>query len=366
MPQGTGPFSIRQPPTTGEHSLPHADIAEPLGLLHGLDAASAIAAGVAAPLAGGPLAFTLIRCQDRVLSLADAPQSLVHRLASPLPDWAGLGAGPLVMGILNITPDSFSDGGEHFDPARATAAGERMLAEGADILDIGGESTRPGSGAMSETVEQARVLPVITALARLGAVVSIDTRNAGTMARALDAGARIVNDVTGLRHDPAAAPLAAARGCPVVLMHMRGTPATMMSLAVYQDVAAEVRAELSERLEAAVAAGVRREAIMIDPGFGFAKDAGHNLELLQRLPLLLGLGCPILAGLSRKATVGMLSGARDPKRRGPGSLAAALFALQRGARMVRVHDVAETVQAVRVWRALSLASPTSQPALKPD
>lgn len=341
----------------GENPLPYGDIAEPLGLLGGRDAATAITAGIAAPLAGGSLAFTLIRFQGRLIALADVPRPVVDRLTAPLPDWAGLGPGPLVMGILNTTPDSFSDGGEHFDPASAIAAGERMLADGADILDVGGESTRPGSVPMSTTVEQARVLPVVTALARLGAIVSIDTRNADTMARALDAGARIVNDVTGFRHDPAAAPLAAARGCPVILMHMRGTPATMMSLAVYQDVAAEVRAELSERVEAAVAAGVRRQAIMVDPGFGFAKDAGHNLELLERLPLLLGLGCPILAGLSRKATVGMLSGVRDPKRRGPGSLAAALFALQRGARVVRVHDVAETVQAVRVWQGLSLAPP---------
>ncbi len=326
---------------------------EPLGLLRGPDALAALAAGRAAPLAGGPAAFTLVRLNGRVLPIAEAPPESVERLSLPLPDWAGLGRGPLVMGVLNVTPDSFSDGGRHFEAARAIAAGERMLADGAGLLDVGGESTRPGAAPVTAAEEQARILPVIAALARTGAVVSVDTRNAGTMERALDAGARIVNDVTALTHDPAALPLVAARGCPLVLMHMRGTPATMASLARYDDVAAEVCAELQARVDAAVAAGVRRGDIMLDPGFGFAKTARHNLDLIRRLPLLLGLGCPLLAGISRKATIGMLSGEPNPEARVAGSVAAALFALDRGVRIVRVHDVAETVQAVRVWRGLA-------------
>ncbi len=268
------------------------------------------------------------------------------------PDWAGLGPGPLVMGILNATPDSFSDGGDTLDRSRAIAAGERMLADGAAIVDVGGESTRPGAMPVHPAMEQARVLPVVEALARMGAVVSVDTRNASTMARALDAGARVVNDVSGLAHDPEALPLVAARGCPVVLMHMRGTPETMKALAVYGDVLAEVVAEIAARRDLAVAAGVKRGDILLDPGFGFAKTAEQNLELLRRLPGLLGLGHAICVGISRKATIGMLSGETDARRRGPGSIAAGLFALDRGARVLRVHDVAETVQAVRVWRGL--------------
>jgi dihydropteroate synthase len=340
VPQGTGPFLVL----------------EPLGILHGLDAAAGLEAGIALPLAGGPDAFTMVRGDGQVASVSAAPAgwlAALARVAAPPPDWAGLGAGPLVMGILNATPDSFSDGGDHLDPSAAIAAGERMLADGADILDVGGESTRPGAPAVSEEQEQARVLPVIAALARQGGVISVDTRNAGTMARALDAGARIINDVTALTHDPAALSLVASRRCPVVLMHMRGTPATMNSLAVYADVAMEVRAELAARVAAAEAAGVARADIMLDPGFGFAKTAAQNIELMRRLPLLRGLGCPVLAGISRKATIGALAGETDPKRRGPGSMAAALFALTRGARVLRVHDVAETVQAVRVWRGFS-------------
>lgn len=257
------------------------------------------------------------------------------------------------MGILNTTPDSFSDGGDHLVARAAIAAGERMLADGVDILDIGGESTRPGSFPITLAEEQARVLPVITALARAGAVISVDTRNADTMARALDAGARIVNDVSALRHDPAAPALVAARACPVVLMHMRGTPATMQTLARYGDVTAEVLAELQTLVQHAEAAGIPRTAIAIDPGFGFAKTAEHNVTLLRDLKALHALGCPVVAGISRKNTIGMLTGIEDPKRRGPGSVAAALFAAGQGARILRVHDVEATVQALRVWQALA-------------
>ncbi len=254
------------------------------------------------------------------------------------------------MGILNVTPDSFSDGGRHADPV---AAGLAMLAAGADIIDVGGESTRPGAIPVPPAVEQQRILPAIRALARAGARVSVDTRNADTMRASLDAGAAIVNDVSALRHDPAAAALVARRGCPVVLMHMRGTPQTMASHAVYADVVAEVCRELAASVAAAEAAGIARSRITIDPGIGFAKTAGQSLALLRGLPALAALGLPILAGVSRKSLIGRIGGEADPQRRLGGSLAAALFAAGQGAAVLRVHDVAETVQALRLWHALT-------------
>ena len=267
--------------------------------------------------------------------------------------WAGLPPGPVVMGILNVTPDSFSDGGDAMDAAQAIEAGQRMIAEGAGILDIGGESTRPGATPVPPEEEQRRVLPVIAALAKCGVPLSVDTRNAGTMAAALDAGAAIVNDVSALSHDPAAAALVARRQCPVVLMHMRGTPATMMAHATYGDVAAEVMAELGARVGAAEAAGVDRSSIAVDPGIGFAKTAEQSIMMLQRLPILLRLGCRVVVGASRKRFIGQLSGARDAKQRMAGSIAAGLYALSQGATVLRVHDVAATVQAVRTWQRLA-------------
>jgi len=267
-------------------------------------------------------------------------------------EWAGLPSGPVVMGILNVTPDSFSDGSDAIGAAQAIEAGQRMVAEGASILDIGGESTRPGAAPVPLHEEQRRVLPVIAALAGRGVLLSVDTRNASTMA-ALDAGAAIVNDVSALSHDPAAAALVARRGCPVVLMHMRGTPATMMAHAAYGDVAAEVLAELAVRIGAAEAAGIALSSIAVDPGIGFAKTTEHNIMILKRLPILLGLGCRIVVGASRKRFIGQLSGAGDAKQRMPGSIAAGLYALSQGATILRVHDVAATVQAVRTWQRLA-------------
>lgn len=257
------------------------------------------------------------------------------------------------MGILNVTPDSFSDGGDSLATAQAIAAGRQMIADGAGIIDIGGESTRPGAAPVSPDEEQRRILPVIRALAGQGSALSVDTRYARTMEAALDAGAAIVNDVSALMHDADSAAVVARRQCPVVLMHMRGTPGTMRSLAVYDDVAADVLAELQERIASAEAAGVARAAIAVDPGLGFAKTAEHNVDLLRRLPLLLGLGCPLVVGVSRKTFIGTLGGASEPKQRLPGSIAAGLFALSQGARILRVHDVAATVQAVRVWQGLA-------------
>ena len=268
--------------------------------------------------------------------------------------WAGLDlVRPLVMGILNLTPDSFSDGGRFVRLDSVLAAARSMLAAGADILDIGGESTRPGAVPVPPDEEQARILPAIRALAAEGAVISIDTRHASTMAAALDAGARIVNDVTALTHDPRSAGVIAERGAPVVLMHMRGTPATMNSLNHYGDIGSEVATELSAQVAAAMAAGVAREAIALDPGIGFAKVGTQNVDLLRDLGPLSALGFPLMVGLSRKGFIGTLSGEPVAARRIGGSIAGALFALTQGAQILRVHDVPETVQAVRVWRALA-------------
>jgi dihydropteroate synthase len=257
------------------------------------------------------------------------------------------------MGILNLTPDSFSDGGAYPNTDAAIAAGLAMRAAGADIVDVGGESTRPGAAPVQPDEEQARVLPVIAALARAGVVVSADTRNAATMMAALDAGAAIINDVSALAHDPDAAPLLARRDCAVVLMHMRGDPASMAARARYNDVTAEVASELGERVAAAERAGIARSRLILDPGFGFAKHPEHSIALLRGLSRLRALGLPILVGVSRKGFIGALTGEAVPARRDAGSLAAALFALTQGAAVLRVHNVAETSQAVRVWRALA-------------
>jgi len=284
------------------------------------------------------------------------PQPAPHGEEGPVArsTWADLSLDrPRIMGVLNITPDSFSDGGIHLDPASAIRAGLAMAEAGADIIDVGGESTRPGSQPTSPAQEQARVLPVIRALAAAGLRVSIDSRHAATMAAALDAGATIVNDVTALSHDPAAAPLVASRGCPVILMHMRGDFATMYAQATYADVPHEVRDELAARVAAAEAAGIRRAQIAIDPGIGFAKTAPQSAAMLRGLTTLRDLGCPILVGVSRKSFLGALADAPDAAGRLPGSLAATLFAITQGAAILRVHDVPETIQALRIWQALT-------------
>jgi dihydropteroate synthase len=311
------------------------------------------------PLPGGA-ARLIVRdgasvLEDRVV--AERPPDwadLAARAAAvPPPVLPGLPADrPLVMGVINVTPDSFSDGGDRFRTEDAIAAGEAMLAAGAAILDIGGESTRPGAERVPPAEEIARIIPVVAALAPR-APVSVDTRHAATMQAALAAGARIVNDVSGLTHDPAAAGVVAAAGCPVVLMHMRGTPATMNALAAYDDVALDVHDALAERIAAAEAAGIARGRIILDPGIGFAKTAEQNLVLLRRLGLFRGFGLPLLVGASRKRVIGQYGEAPEPKRRLPGSLAAALWAAINGASILRVHDVAETVQALKVWRAIA-------------
>ena len=258
---------------------------------------------------------------------------------------------PLVMGIVNATPDSFSDGGDNFGTEAAIAAGLRMLDEGADILDIGGESTRPGADPVSPAEERARILPAIDALVRAGAVVSVDTRHADTMKAALDAGATIVNDVTALAA-LGAVELVAGRGCGAVLMHMLGTPRTMQTDPRYDDAPREVAAFLARRLTACETAGIARAALCVDPGIGFGKSVAHNARLIARLDTLTALGVAVLVGASRKSFIGKLSKDEPPKERLPGSIAAALAAVARGADILRVHDVAATVQALKVWQAI--------------
>jgi dihydropteroate synthase len=263
---------------------------------------------------------------------------------------------PRVMGIVNVTPDSFSDGGTHAAAADAIAHCEALLAEGADILDIGGESTRPGAMAPSAANELSRVLPVLRRAVKLGVPISVDTSEPRVMQEALALGVDIVNDVRALRRPGALAVLAAHPGAGVCLMHMRGEPDTMGAQAVYADVVAEVGDFLRTRAQEVQAAGIARERIVVDPGIGFAKTAQHNLQLLARQAELARLGWPLLVGWSRKGTLGGLTG-RPPAQRQAASVAAALLAVQRGAAIVRVHDVAATVDALKVWQAATSPAP---------
>jgi dihydropteroate synthase len=257
---------------------------------------------------------------------------------------------PRVMGIVNVTPDSFSDGGRFLDPERAIAHGRRLVAQGADILDIGGESTRPGAQAVSAEDELGRVEPVVAGLAGT-APVSIDTSKALVAAGALDRGAEIVNDVTALRADPDLAGLCAERGCTVVLMHMLGSPRTMQDDPRYEDVVDEVRRFLAGRVEAAVSAGVAEERIWVDPGIGFGKKVEHNLELLRRLREIATLGRPVVIGSSRKRFLGEITGRELGERLG-GTIASNVLALAAGADVFRVHDVAEARQALDAAEAI--------------
>jgi dihydropteroate synthase len=256
-----------------------------------------------------------------------------------------------VMGIVNVTPDSFSDGGLYLDAEAAIAHGRELAAAGADVLDIGGESTRPGAEPVDAEEEARRTEPVVKALAEAGHSVSIDTSKAEVAAAALGAGARLVNDVTAFRGDPEIAPLCADRGCDVVLMHMLGSPRTMQDDPRYEDVVDDVKAFLVERVEFAVAAGVAEEQIWVDPGIGFGKTLEHNLELLRRLGELRDLGRPIIVGTSRKRFIGAITG-READQRIGGTVASNVLALVNGADAFRVHDVAEVKEALDVADAL--------------
>jgi len=261
-------------------------------------------------------------------------------------------APPLVMGVVNATPDSFSDGGLYLDAGRAVAHGLELVRAGAGLLDVGGESTRPGATPVPEDEELRRVLPVVKELSRsAGVPISVDTLKPRVAAAALEAGATIVNDVGATLADPAMARLLAGSGAGYVAMHMQGTPATMQVDPHYDDVVGEIRAFFAATLDRLAAAGVRPEQVVLDPGIGFGKRLGHNLELLARLPAFKELGRPLLIGVSRKSFIGQLTGA-PVEARLPGSVAATCQAVAGGASIVRTHDVAETVQALRVWEAI--------------
>jgi len=258
---------------------------------------------------------------------------------------------PRVMGIVNVTPDSFSDGGRYFNPARALDHARRLVADGADIIDVGGESTRPGAAPVGEAEELDRILPLVETLANDGVLVSVDTMKPSVMRPAIVAGAVMINDVRALR-EPGAMDAVAATDVAVCLMHMQGAPRTMQAEPRYGDVVGEVRHFLVERAQACEAAGIAHDRIAVDPGFGFGKTVAHNLDLLRGLPDLIAAGYPVIAGLSRKSTIGVLTG-REVGDRLAGSLAAALAAVARGAAIVRVHDVRDTVDALKVWSAVN-------------
>lgn len=346
----------------------------PTGMVWGAEAAAAVMAGSGWPVAGGNSAFTsvsvILREGGKAMmavapftELMDWSQSegeavavhvaaLVRRIGHKRKPWAGFALDrPVIMGIVNATPDSFSDGGDNFATDTAIASALGMVEAGADIIDVGGESTRPGAAPISIDEEARRVLPVVRALAERNVLVSIDTRHAAVMDQAVSAGAAIINDVTALAGEGALA-VAARSGAAICLMHMQGEPRTMQTAPRYECAPLDVFDILAERVTACEAAGIERERIAVDPGIGFGKAVEHNVQVLAILGLYHGLGCPILLGVSRKSFIGRLSQGEDPKKRLPGTLAAELAALDSGVQMLRVHDVPETNQAVRVWRAL--------------
>ena len=268
---------------------------------------------------------------------------------------------PQIMGVLNVTPDSFSDAGQFHDPADAIAQGRAMAAAGADIIDVGGESTRPGAAPVPVDLEINRVVPVIRGLRDLGTPISIDSRHAAVMRAALAAGASIINDVTALTGDAGSLAVARQSGRPVIMMHMQGQPADMQLDPRYHFAPFDVYDWLADRIDVAVAAGIAPSRLIVDPGYGFGKTIGHNLQLLDWLSLFLGLDCALLVGVSRKSSIAKIAFPEAPERlpaedRLPGSLALGLAAVGRGASIVRVHDVAETAQALRLWQAVSHAA----------
>ncbi len=315
----------------------------------------------ALPLAGGQGWFDRIEVISRaapsqIIAATELGAEDALRLSGPRPNFAGLSLDrPRVMGILNITPDSFSDGGLFLDAGAALMQARRMAA-GADIIDIGGESTRPGAADVAPEQEIARTAPVIAAL-RAGGLdlpISIDTRKSAVAQAAFAAGASILNDVTALQYDPAMAQTAAAAQCPVVLMHSIKTPATMQDDPQYDDVLLDVYDALAARVDEALAAGIARAQIAIDPGIGFGKTLAHNLCLLARLSLFHNLGLPVLLGASRKRFIGTIARQDDAARRMPGSIAVALAGAAQGVQMIRVHDVDETRQALALWAASTM------------
>ncbi|MGH7012703.1 MAG: dihydropteroate synthase [Stellaceae bacterium] len=344
----------------------------PLGTVAGSVADSAVQGGEARQLTGSTRAFGAVELLSRtaqgVVTTVTPLPALLHalkgepalhamieaalqRLSQPRPDWAGFTLDkPLIMGILNVTPDSFSDGGRFADPARAIAHGRTLIEAGADIIDIGGESTRPGAAPVTPEDEFTRIGPVIQALAAAGATLSVDTRHPGVMGRALAAGARIINDVTALSHPDSKALVAKAKA-PVVLMHMQGEPETMQRAPRYNLASLDIVEFLDARIAACADAGIARADIAVDPGIGFGKSKAHNLEILARIGLFHGLGVAVLVGASRKSFLG---GAVDARL--AGSLAVAVHTAQQGVQILRVHDVAETRTAIALTGSLAAAS----------
>lgn len=337
---------------------------EPVSLHFGEEARALIAAHAAVPLLGGRFAsslFASVAAEDpgfgRRRPLRPEEVLAEPALAEPLALLQAARAAPFdrprIMGILNVTPDSFSDGGQHADPAAAIAAGLELVAAGADIIDVGGESTRPGSEPVPPDLERARILPVVEALAREGVFVSVDTRKAEVAEAALAAGARMVNDVSGLRYDPRLAGVVARFEAYLILTHSRGEPATMNLAPVYRDCPVECFLELEGMLARARAAGVPADRLLADPGLGFAKKEPHHLAILRHLSLFHGLGVPLVLGASRKGLTARLERDFRPSERLPASLAAAQLALAAGFSLLRVHDVAATRQLVELFVALS-------------
>ncbi|MCX8952205.1 dihydropteroate synthase [Ruegeria sp. NA] len=310
-------------------------------------------------LAGQPLWFTHVEALGRdtapqIMAASDIPGGAWERLTGPRAPIAGLDMQvPHIMGILNATPDSFSDGGVHSSVEAARDAAARMVAHGATILDVGGESTRPGADFIPADQEIARTRPVIEAIrAQTDALISIDTRKASVAKAACAAGAGLVNDVSGFTFDPELAPFCAAKGTPVCVMHMQGDPATMQENPSYDNVLLDVYDFLETQITLLENLGLRRDLIIVDPGIGFGKTEDHNLTLLRNLSLFHGLGCPILLGVSRKGFIGTIGREPDKTARAPGSIAVALAGLSQGVQIIRVHDVAETAQALRLWAAV--------------
>lgn len=314
----------------------------------------------ACPLAGGGSWFSHVEVRQRgaasqVVPADEVPVETLVALTSGRGPVCGLALdAPVIMGVLNVTPDSFSDGGEHEAPDRAVERAAAMVREGAQIVDIGGESTRPGADFVEAEQELGRTIPVITSLCESGvrAAISIDTRKAAVAKAALAAGAQMFNDVSAFGFDPDSLPLAVAEQPFVCLMHAQGAPKTMQQSPEYQDVTLDVYDYLQERVQACVDAGLAKDRIVIDPGIGFGKTTEHNLQLMRDLSIFHGIGCPILLGVSRKRFIGVIGSAQEPAQRTPGSIAVALEGLRQGVQITRVHDVWQTKQAFALWQAM--------------
>lgn len=350
----------------------------PLGVIHGQPAQQLIASGHALAIQGDQSCYSalevIVRAKGGIQRHVSAVtafdpwrrvappairgvlEARLSNIAQAPRPFAGIDLNaPRIMGVVNVTPDSFSDGGDHAHADAAIAHALSLVEAGADILDVGGESTRPGAAPVEPEEEQARVIPVVSALAEKGLTVSIDTRNSATMAAALENGAALVNDVTALTGDAESLRIVADKHCPVVLMHMQGEPQTMQSSPQYDFAPIDVFDFLAGRIEACRAAGIDASQIAVDPGIGFGKTLDHNLELISSLEMLLGLGVPLLVGVSRKSFIGHITGVDDPKARLPGSLVAGVQSASKHAHIVRVHDVAETRQALAVQGAINEA-----------